>query len=491
MKIATILIKPAAAAAALLCAVLSAQAATIVVTSRDAAGVGFNDPTPVAPVGGNMGTTLGQQRWNVYQYVAGIWGAALQSDVTITVNAGWEALTCSATSAVLGSASSWNFWHDFSGGKPGTWYPQAVANKIAGVNLSDGQADDGTGYGNVDIKTQFNVNLGNTGCFPGGGFYLGLDGNAGAQTNFMTTLLHEIGHGLGFSLGTTNSQTGRRVLADGTAYAPAPGNGGLPSIWETYMYDGSLGTTWLNTTSAAQRATSSVNDGKLAWNGPITVGEAAQTLSYVPSLQVSSPAQKTATYFAYNTAAFGAAVSVPMSLGNITDAASEACTALPANSLRGKVAMVNRGTCSFVIKAKVVQDAGAIGAIVVNNAAGAAPGMSGTDATVVIPTVSVSQTDGVTLRAMVAAASKYGSRGTPGMLNASMAYDTSRVAGADSGGRPLLYAPTTFSGGSSVSHWDVSAFPNLLMEPFINADLTTQLSKPKDLTLPLLKDVGW
>ena len=69
-------------------------AATINIVSRDAANLGFNDPTPVAPVGGNPGTTLGQQRWNVYRYVADLWANNLDSDVTITVSAGWEALTC-------------------------------------------------------------------------------------------------------------------------------------------------------------------------------------------------------------------------------------------------------------------------------------------------------------------------------------------------------------------------------------------------------------
>ena len=76
----------------------AAQAATISISSRDPAGVGFNDPTAVAPVGGNPGTTLGEQRFNVYRYVANIWEAAIQSPVTITVSAGWEALTCTATS---------------------------------------------------------------------------------------------------------------------------------------------------------------------------------------------------------------------------------------------------------------------------------------------------------------------------------------------------------------------------------------------------------
>jgi hypothetical protein len=38
-----------------------------------------------------------------------------------------------------------------------------------------------------------------------------------------------------------------------------------------------------------------------------------------------------------------------------------------------------------------------------------------------------------------------------------------------------------------VSHWDVSATPNLLMEPAINPDLTDSV----DLTSALFKDIGW
>ena len=67
----------------------------------------------------------------------------------------------------------------------------------------------------------------------------------------------------------------------------------------------------------------------------------------------------------------------------------------------------------------------------------------------------------------------------------------SQYAGADQSGRPLLYTPNPRIGGSSVSHWDTIATRNLLMEPSINADLTTVLVPPNDLTVPLLKDMGW
>jgi hypothetical protein len=46
-------------------------------------------------------------------------------------------------------------------------------------------------------------------------------------------------------------------------------------------------------------------------------------------------------------------------------------------------------------------------------------------------------------------------------------------------------------GGSSGSHYDTIAFRNLLMEPAISPDLTHNLTAPDDLTLELLRDVGW
>src|SRR5262245_50157384 len=66
-------------------------AATIVIQNTDAPNVGFNDPTPAAPVGGNPGTTLGQQRLNAFQAAANIWGANLNAVPTIVIDAAWSA----------------------------------------------------------------------------------------------------------------------------------------------------------------------------------------------------------------------------------------------------------------------------------------------------------------------------------------------------------------------------------------------------------------
>jgi len=481
-----------AAACALTC--LATQAATINITSRDPAGVGFNDPTPVAPVGGNTGTTLGQQRLNVYRYVADIWERNLQSNVTINVSAGWEALTCTASSATLGSAGAWNIWRDFPNAQPNTWYPQALANKLAGTNLSAGQADDGTGYGNVDIKTQFNVNLGNTGCLEGSPFYLGLDGNAGTKVNFVATLLHELGHGLGFSVLTVQTSTGNRLNASGSGYVAT---GGVPSIWEQYMYDNTAKTTWLNMT-AAQRRASAINPLQLGWIGP-NAKAGASILRRIAILKTSSPAASGNRNIDFNTSSFGPLPPASGNLGTLVNINTQAgelgpgCSpfdATNAAAVRGKVPIISRGGCTFAEKVKNAQNAGAVGAVLYNNVDGAlVPG--GSDGTVTIPAVGITMADGNALKAAVTAAVAYGSRTKAGTVAASFGTDPTRIAGADANGNPLLYTPNPLIGGSSVSHWDVTASPNLLMEPNINSDLTTNLVPPYDLTLPLLKDLGW
>jgi minor extracellular serine protease Vpr len=63
-----------------------------------------------------------------------------------------------------------------------------------------------------------------------------------------------------------------------------------------------------------------------------------------------------------------------------------ACAALPANSLTGKIALISRGTCTFSIKIRNAQNAGASAVLVVNNVAGD-PTAMGQDGTANQPTV--------------------------------------------------------------------------------------------------------
>jgi hypothetical protein len=195
-------------------------------------------------------------------------------------------------------------------------------------------------------------------------------------------------------------------------------------------------------------------------------------------------------------ASFGPPLSSPGVTGEIMPVVDSpgsvglACNPLNAANaaaVNGKIALVDRGTCTFNIKVKNAQDAGAIGVLVADNVAGGPPaGLGGTDATVTIPSVRITLADGTTLKTALRTRSR-----THSGVFGSLAVDLSTLAGADGLGRPMVFTPNPFQSGSSVSHWDTSASPNQLMEPAINGDLLHTVVPPHDLTFTLLQDVGW
>jgi len=105
----------------------------IIIFNNNAAGVGFNDPTPAAPVGGNPGTTLGAQRTNVFLRAAAIWEAKLHPKQDIRVLAAFSPLGTN----VLGSAGAIQIFSNFQGAElPNTWYPVALARSISRTPIS-------------------------------------------------------------------------------------------------------------------------------------------------------------------------------------------------------------------------------------------------------------------------------------------------------------------------------------------------------------------
>jgi len=463
----------AAVVATLACSVATA-AVQINILNVDGPVEGFNDPTPVAPVGGNPGTTLGEQRLYAFAYVANIWGANLTSAVPILVQAAFNPLACTSTGAVLGSAGATQIFYDDSLPKADTWYPFALANKIVGFDIIPGFPQ---------LAAQFNSNLGNPGCLDGSPFYLGVDNNVPAgQVNLVTTLLHEFGHGLGFQT-FTSTATGAQVLD-------------VPSIWDHYLYDNSFGKPWVQMTNA-ERAASAINPRQLVWAGSNVTTAAPTVLSLgTPELTVLAPAGVQGTYLA-GAASFGPLLSDPgltRQAGQVVDQPNGtglACAPLDATNARRvkqRIAIVDRGVCGFTVKVKNAQDAGAVGVIVVDNAAGGPPaGLGGADPAVTIPAIRVTLADGNKLKAALNDTPSNRSTG----LVVRLGTDTSQLAGADALDRVMMYSPNPRVAGSSVSHYDTSAFRNLLMEPSINSDLTQSLLPPEDLTVPLLKDIGW
>lgn len=472
-------------AAALLMPLSAFANANIVIVNNDPANVGFNDPTPAAPVGGNPGTTLGQLRLNAFDYAASLWEAQIDSTVPIRVRANFGPLGCTATSATLGSAGARGIWANTENIREiDTWYHVALANKMAGYDVAP--IGNTTGDDEVDLAASFNANIGTPGCLQtSGGWYYGFDTNTPAgKINLVAVLLHEFAHGLGFSTFVN------RVNGNNVGMPTYP----WPDVYQKRIFDQTANLYWDNM-SSAQRLASRVNTNNLSWDGAHVKASAPSVLKNAPVLRIDTPSSIAGTYLV-GVASFGA----PLVLGGLSgelvqavDAADAAgpsttdgCTAIT-NDVAGKLAFVNRGTCGFAVKVKNAQDAGAIGVVIGDNVASVNPadmagsGNAAFDASITIPSG----------RVTLAVANSIRDGFTAGAVNVSLGLDPSRRAGTDAMGRVLLYAPNPFVSGSSVSHFDTTASRNLLMEPAINADLTHSVTAPFDLTLEQFRDIGW
>jgi hypothetical protein len=435
----------------------------VVIVNADAAGIGFNDPTPAQPIGGNPGTTRGEQRYNVYVKAAERWSAVLDTNVDIRVRGSFAALDCSGTSAILGQTFVFS-WHANFAGAPRTdiWYPAALANRFAEVDLTASQDD---------MFIQFNSEIDEPGCLGDRSWYYGYDGAEGENDSLYHVVLHEIGHGLGISSRSTTD-----FFLD------------RPSVFDLHTLDLTIGLRWDQMTQQ-QREVSYTNAGNLVWVGDNVTRSAPSYLQPTPIFTVTQPAAVARNY-EFGTAAFGAPSNTAAMSGRVvqaTDAANtdgpttaDGCTAFTnAAAIAGNIALIDRGSCTFVQKSRNAQDAGAIGVIIADNRQDCLPpGMAGDDATITIPVISVTQDEGDAFKAQLAQSAE-----VRGMLRV----DPSRLAGASDEGYVRLYAPCTPNPGSSKHHWDVATSPNLLMEPFINSDLPDGL----DLSVYQLQDMGW
>lgn len=439
----------------------AASAATVLPVNADPAGQGLNDLTPAAPVGGNPGTTIGEQRRIAYQFAADLWGAVLESDAEIRVQASFAPLQCD-TRVVLGSAGAAAAYFLTEPGQPTTLYHAALADALLGRDLQAGAS--------VDIVSRFNASYGRTNpdgspCSPGSGWYYGLDGQTPAGlTNFLNVVMHEIAHGLGFS-GFGSVTTGAPYL-------------GYPDIYSRFAFDNNSGKGWYELTDAGRRQALVGNN--VVFRGAQVKAELPLLLDEKTVLRASGTAGGD---FEYGMASFGAPPTVSNFAGPVvlvndgSSLPSQGCAPSPAGAYAGKVALLDRGSCGFEVKAAFAEQAGAIAVVVVNNAPGviAMAETPGVEATV--PTVSVSLADGNAIKAAL-----------PG-VNLALATLPGQYAGADRNGFARLYTPSALQPGSTFSHYDVSTTPNALMEPSITASLESNVML--DLTPALFKDEGW
>jgi len=451
----------------------AAASARIVVINGDGVGEGFNDPTPAAPVGRNTGATKGQQRLIAFQHAATLWGITLDSNVEIRVLAQFSPLGPN----VLGSAGTTAVFSDFPGVVPGfpgaafagTWYHSALADKRAGVDLLalfGGSATD------PDIVANFSSDF---------DFYLGLDNNHGAQIDLIAVVLHELGHGLGFA-NFVNEGTGANFA-------------GQTDIYSQFTVDTTTNVVWAALTTNADRAASARRVDKIAWNGPSVTAAVPFVLEFGrPEINVTAPAP-IAGAFRVGTASFGQPLGSPGIANSVvlgidpivavtSPSPTDACSPLTnAAAVAGRIALVDRGTCTFVVKVKNAQNAGAIAVLVADNAAGDPPaGLGGVDPTITIPSVRITLALGNTIKARLA---------VPELVTVNVGVDVTQRAGAEPSGLAQVFATNPVQPGSSISHFDNIAFKNQLMEPAINADLTHELIPPADMTLPHMRDIGW
>jgi hypothetical protein len=426
-------------------------------------GKGFTDPTPVKPVGGNAGTTLGEQRKLALQFAANIWGKLIDSNVPIEVRVDFTAMGCGDDGFTLASAQTAGMvvFDTEPVGEPDTAYPYALASRLAGFDV------DPTRH---DIDMNVNTSVDDEACSSASvrGFYYGLDGRGPKYLiDLVSTALHELGHGLGF-VSLVSREDGAPMLAD------------VLDIYSSHLRDLALDRSWKQL-SGQQRVKSLQSPRGVVFDGPELNGAAASFLTKgTPALTLTPPVTGFAGFVADVGFAGNPALS-PVRGEVIELATGPGCRGLlTPQQAAGRMVFLDFSSpgCLVAEVAKAAQDAGAVGVLIPYLSSGqlASPFPAGAPMSTV-PMLVLSEGDAALLHAAL----------QRGSVTASMAGDANQLLGADKKGRVLLFTPDEILGGSSLSHFDISARPDLLMEPYM--DSTAQ--HDVDLTLALLRDLGW
>ena len=115
-----------------------------------------------------------------FEYAVTIWESIIESDVPIYIQANWRTMD----NNILGSAGPTDYFSNFEyAPRKNRYYPISVVEKITKSEIS--------GPASPDINATFNKDI---------KWYFGTDGKTPELLyDFATVVLHEIGHGLGFT----------------------------------------------------------------------------------------------------------------------------------------------------------------------------------------------------------------------------------------------------------------------------------------------------
>ncbi|MDB4975195.1 MAG: Protease-associated [Myxococcaceae bacterium] len=422
-------------------------------------GSGFLDATVVKPVGGNSGTTLGEQRQIALQKAADIWTQLLDSKVPIEIQAFFSEMGCTDHGGPIAGASAASLFQlpGADGSASGPWYHSALANSLAGRDLDPDAPD---------ITISINASVDGSCSDVLGSFYYGFDGNHGVKQDFVDIVLHELAHGLGFS-SFVDPSTGEPETPDEV------------DVFTTHLYDLDSAKGWGDLTPQ-ERVVSATRTRRVVWNGPEAQKQSAQFL------KAGTPAVSfTPTVPGFSGTASAVEGASNPSLAPVT---ARLVQATPANgcsmqgaAVQGAVVLVDlsSGGCPATQAVTQVQRAGGLGVLLIVRSDSDAPASVLPDGTLQspLPILTLTPADG---RRIVGALAAH-------PLTVSLAGDPKQLLGADTQGRPLLFTPSSVLDGSSVSHFDTSASPDLLMEPYA----TDMAAHRVDLTLAVLRDMGW
>lgn len=277
-------------------------------------------------------------------------------------------------------------WHD-TNGVAGPESTLTKGNNVTAVNDQNsaglnwlynggtytftGFADGGSGL-NFDFPIDFTRNM--------------YESPEASTTNlfYMNNMLHDVWYQYGFTEAAGNfqvnnygnggtggdevyafGQTGEAMGSMNNAMFGTPGEGGNPYMI-MFMWTSTQGDSHLFSVNTAGPHQGNYN-GELAGFGP-----------GLPSPPITA----------------NLAVVIDDNASGGTDANDSCENITNAANINGKIALIKRGNCDFVVKVKKAQNAGALAVVMVNNVAGAPIVMGGEDPTINIPAVMISMNDG-------------------------------------------------------------------------------------------------